>query len=1509
MATPTHQQNNVQQDYVQQHVHTYTLWQHMAEKSMWGGSVQRTQEKLLGIFRRADFVDNTGGTMNKQYMMANLVLPHSMMAFNCIHEILSNAADHAIRTWKDITPARASPLNSVSKIAVQFDVNTGIITVYNNGPGMPIDVNPDESAKRGREVRDVEVLADVPLSGTQIANTADRVTGGTNGLGLKLTNVSSTHMSVETVSKPTCSKAGISKAGISKAGWMYFSQKYKRGAPGNPESNYPDAPICAPVTVSGIGGDGAHEPHTTISFRLNWARCFYGESQSGQIADISEATEIDAWIRFQCSITAAYLGGALGNRVEVVYNNEPIPFTSASKLASLIGGPSSVCTSAPVKGKRVTKTAPMAEQIAYKQPWDLAVIVDTNEADNTAGAIRNRAADIISPWGDAHPERPKQYVPVSTGHGSRKHTLSVLATVNGLQTDSGGHIDHVRRRITDEIDAKLKKLRGAKGTKAAPSSISTTDAWKRASLVLCATVPGAEWTSQRKEKLSLGKKVAELYQMDDKFVRDIADTLIQSIVTTGDKKQNTKKKIQCDKYEGAPALRNGRSKSPCWLLIAEGDSAMPMCRSIVSMAEDLPTMFPEHPSLAGAAAMSDFIGLFSIQGVPLNSQRQVKEIEMDDGNVFSVTSEKLRENKRLESLRQIMGLEYGKHYTSPHEMATLRYAYVVLVVDQDLDGSGKIDPLVLVYFRTFWPELLIEKRMMRFMTPLIRTKSTTPKLHPELKKEFYFEESFERWHSTLTHEQDQKLHKPPKYTKGLAGHDPKEHVPSIVRDFYLRRGLFVYDPQGMPSVDFSSGRVAWGESKHPGIDLLRLMYGDDPTPRKEMLRRPIREITDSEFQVMIANSTMQLSTHIEAEAGAYKADATRRQLISLDGLTPSQRKVFTAALKRAKNKNSTIKVFQFGGYVSEKMAYAHGDASLNGTIIGMTQTFLGAKQFPLLLGSGEFGTRMNGGDDAGQPRYIDVRANVDLGHVLYRFNGDAAALNYVSVEGERAEPLCYYPIVPALFESRHNPSEGWSFNMVARDMSSLIEIARKFASGNEAETNMVNTGQITADVTPLPVKVHGFTGEFRGSRTSISKIFSFGSYHYIDASGKPTEPAQAQQAPAQQAPAQQAPAQQAPAQPIAGVRITELPLRTYTKAFAAKLEKKIKDKLKIDDVDVIVARKNETSDIAVWLNATQLQALADKCTRSKNAGTLGDAIQDSLNLVGSHTEFLNFTMPEGGVMEFQTVWNVAAEQLARRRDMYRHVLERDLAVCWARTLLHVQQLRYMVCRTLAKKMKAGLSEEQARAQVIGIDLFVNPDKLGCPIAPAPVSAPVPAPVPVPACCWTKCAAMRSTWLGCLDVVPWDGVAGIKNEKDAEAALVDRNFPALASGNIKAPELRSLYWVLESMGFQPQMIEGARRDQFSDRSDHSHGYILGIKERAMLEDSVRDLVGKIERDRETAIGLVDCLGLGNGPSEQPFPGASMWLAELDKFETLYNKAIAASKGGPLGPAWKAIANKT
>jgi len=105
-------------------------------------------------------------------------------------------------------------------------------------------------------------------------------------------------------------------------------------------------------------------------------------------------------------------------------------------------------------------------------------------------------------------------------------------------------------------------------------------------------------------------------------------------------------------------------------------------------------------------------------------------------------------------------------------------------------------------------------------------------------------------------------------------------------------------------------------------------------------------------------------------------------------------------------------VAQFSGYVSEHAGYHHGEASLNGAIVGMAQTFVGSNNVNLLMPNGQFGTRLQGGKDSASERYIYTELN-PLTRALFPADDDPI-LNYLQDDGSSIEPDFYIPTLPLI---------------------------------------------------------------------------------------------------------------------------------------------------------------------------------------------------------------------------------------------------------------------------------------------------------------------------------------------------------------------------------------------------------------------------------------------------------------------------------------------------------------
>ena len=96
------------------------------------------------------------------------------------YEILVNAIDHSVKD------------KSVSYIKISIDKEKGFISVHNDGSGIAIE----KSEEYG--VYNPELIFGNILTSSNYDDTQERITGGLNGLGSKLTNIFSKKFIVET---------------------------------------------------------------------------------------------------------------------------------------------------------------------------------------------------------------------------------------------------------------------------------------------------------------------------------------------------------------------------------------------------------------------------------------------------------------------------------------------------------------------------------------------------------------------------------------------------------------------------------------------------------------------------------------------------------------------------------------------------------------------------------------------------------------------------------------------------------------------------------------------------------------------------------------------------------------------------------------------------------------------------------------------------------------------------------------------------------------------------------------------------------------------------------------------------------------------------------------------------------------------------------------------------------------------------------------------------------------
>ena len=373
------------------------------------------------------------------------------------------------------------------------------------------------------------------------------------------------------------------------------------------------------------------------------------------------------------------------------------------------------------------------------------------------------------------------------------------------------------------------------------------------------------------------------------------------------------------------------------------------------------------------------------------------------GKILNVRGEnvkKISENKEITEIKKILGLETGKKYNTIEDVyKQLRYGRVLFMTDQDLDGSH-IKGLGINLFQSEWPTLANIPGFIGFMnTPILKAKKGAVEL------EFYNDGEYNEWKE----ENDVKGWKI-KYYKGLGTSTGKEF-----REYFEKRKVV-----GFQHSDKSDDAIDMVFNKKRADD------------RKDWLK-----LYDRDAYLDTAKTNVSYEEFINRELIHFsKYDCDRSIPNLMDGLKISLRKILFSAFK--KNLTTEIKVAQFSGYVSEHSGYHHGEASLNGAIVGMAQNFVGSNNINLLLPNGQFGTRLQGGKDSASERYIFTQLNKITRSIFP--STDDNVLTYLNDDGLLVEPIYYAPIIPmVLVNGSKGIGTGFSTDIMCYNPLQIID--------------------------------------------------------------------------------------------------------------------------------------------------------------------------------------------------------------------------------------------------------------------------------------------------------------------------------------------------------------------------------------------------------------------------------------------------------------------------------------
>jgi DNA topoisomerase-2 len=864
--------------------------------------------------------------------------------FKIFDELIVNALDHVVRQ-------KTAPKNKqVTRIRVTLTPT--MFSIYNDGEGIPVATHPEY------KVMVPELIFGHLLTSSNYDEKEEKIVGGKNGYGAKLTNIYSRRFTIHTID--STSEQSYDQ--------IFTNNMSVIGTPIVKKSKKPAyTEITSEPDVERFFGAGVMEIPSDM-------------------LDVLRTRVVDA------SALAAAHGVAVYFATDPNGSAVRLPVSSFEQYVRLFveeGG----------------KVPVFYERCGPR--WEIAAVL-----------TRHLHAESLPD--DRH-----------------------ISFVNGIFTRRGGkHVDAVAKSVLGAFcDGPGKKL-----------DLKPAQLKDAVTFFVNATITNPSFDSQAKETLTTpAAKFGSVCKVSDSFVSrlakeggllDEAHAVLEARLSREAKKTDGRKAATVrgiPKLEDATWAGTGKS-SECTLILTEGDSAA-------------------STAISGLKVVGrERYGVFPLKGKILN--------------VKDATLEKKNNNEELTRIKRILGLEHGRKYK---DIKQLRYGRVMIMTDQDVDGSH-IKGLLINLFHTEWPELLHLGFLCCLMTPLLKATRGSNVMC------FYSESEYEQW---LSAQGDDAGKWKIKYYKGLGTSTATE-----AREYF----------ESMNTLRFQ-----WDDEANGNIDLaFNKKRADD---RKQWLGTYDRE---RHLVAPAGGADVSYTSFINDELIHFSnADNMRSLPHMMDGLKTSQRKILWAARKR--NLVSEIKVAQLAGYVSETAAYHHGEASLTAAIVGMAQNFVGSNNINLLAPNGQFGTRLHGGSDAASPRYIFTALEPIVATILHK--ADDPGLRWMEDDGVTVEPEYYMPVLPMLLvNGAIGIGTGFSTEVLQYSPVDLVGALRSRLRGT------------SEDLSSLVLAPHwdGFKGTVTMSADSKS-VVTRGIYQFLD-------------------------------DDTHRVRITELPVGTWTKDYKEFLE-------------------------------------------------------------------------------------------------------------------------------------------------------------------------------------------------------------------------------------------------------------------------------------------------------------------------------------------------------------------
>ena len=622
-------------------------------------------------------------------------------------------------------------------------------------------------------------------------------------------------------------------------------------------------------------------------------------------------------------------------------------------------------------------------------------------------------------------------------------TFEHISYINGIHVEEGGvHIKTLTDALNRDFKERLKTKNNIKS---------------RLFICMDLHLTSPEFSSQAKTMLTNATNLSTTVKLTVKDLNAIFETLRLDELFNEKRQEKVEKlfssrKVTRDCPKLLDAEQAGKRRAFNTLFICEGDSAS----SLAKIGMTCPNIGHRNYGCLPLQGKID-----NIRGGKDKLSKVLKNPEEAD--------DKTRKNI-ITQILLTLGAVPNRVYTSADE---LRYQRIVVLKDADTDGANILAQVYNAFDVLFDSVLHIPGFFCEFITPMIKVHLTNA-LYKQLRSDierfgvtgtivthngivtlpFYNKPRYEAFMSTFS----ERLPKNTKveYVKGLAGHQQYE-----IKEYFKEYKANVI-------------HINYDETTGDLLEKTFSKAANAPATRRIWMNELPKEGASLE---RVSGEPITMSDFLNTDHLQYMYDSAFRVLPStIDGLKQVQRKIIYG-LRKQTNPYEFRKVFQVAGAIANTANYHHGDQSLNAAIINMAQDYPGSNNIPLLAGKGFFGSRLELGEDAGQPRYIDVCISKITDMLFPKIDDDL--LEHVTEDNMVVEPYNYVPIIPILLINGCTAiGTGYACNIYKHSAMSIIK---------RIKDRLTQKPELTA----LVPHINGWNGDFHLTEKSMYYLGAF----------------------------------------------------------------------------------------------------------------------------------------------------------------------------------------------------------------------------------------------------------------------------------------------------------------------------------------------------------------------------------------------------------------------------------